>query len=172
MFAAGTSIVVFGTVPPGNMSAVPPSASYSIDGRRAFELSLPASNRCIPNQQFFQSPTLSPGEHNLTINVTTTGSPYILDYLWFCGPSAPSADSSGTSSKTVHDGFSRVDAIVVGSVGGVIFLLGVAALVWFLRRRKRQLKLRQLNIAPSPVSSWLHSQNYSTPLIPVHIIAR
>ncbi|EIW54838.1 uncharacterized protein TRAVEDRAFT_22708 [Trametes versicolor FP-101664 SS1] len=160
---SGTSIVVFGTVPPSNMSEIPPSASYSIDGRRAFELSLPASDRCIPNQQFFQSPMLSPGTHNLTINVTTAGTPYILDYLWFCGSSVPSADSSGTSPKTAHGGFSRVDAIVVGSVvGGVIFLLGIASLVWFfLRRRRRRRRLRKLKIAASPVSSWLHSQNNS-----------
>lgn len=156
------------------MSEIPPSASYSIDGRRAFELSLPASDRCIPNQQFFQSPMLSPGTHNLTINVTTAGTPYILDYLWFCGSSVPSADSSGTSPKTAHGGFSRVDAIVVGSVvGGVIFLLGIASLVWFfLRRRRRRRRLRKLKIAASPVSSWLHSQNNSTPPALVHLIAR
>ncbi|KAI0363163.1 hypothetical protein BV20DRAFT_188313 [Pilatotrama ljubarskyi] len=163
----GTSIIVFGTVPQSNASSVPPSATYSIDNKRPVSLTLPSSDRCIPNQQFFQSPTIAPGTHNLTINVTTPdGTPYVLDYLWFCGPlqSGKSLNSTGVDDKRPsHGGLSRLDGIILGSVlGGFIFLLGVAALVWAcLRRRRRRQQLRKLHIAASPVSSWLHWQSRS-----------
>ncbi|KAH9852384.1 hypothetical protein C2E23DRAFT_730912 [Lenzites betulinus] len=153
---SGTSIVVFGTVQQSNNSSPPPNASYSIDGRPAFDFTLPASAMCIPNQQFFHSPPLHPGQHNLTITISTTGTPYVLDYLWVCSPSP-------STSAPQHNS-SHIDAVIVGSVlGGVIFLFGLAAAVWFcIRRRRRARKnLRMLQISASPVSSWLHRQNSS-----------
>lgn len=159
LFFSGTSIVVFGTVQQSNQSFPPPNASYSIDGRPAFEFPLPTSAMCIPNQQLFHSPSLHPGQHNLTITVTTAGTPYVLDYLWVCNPSpAPSLPR--------HDS-SHTDAIIVGSVlGGAIFLFGLAAVAWFCIRRQRKARqhLRKLHISASPVSSWLHRQSNSAHL--------
>ncbi|KAI9062133.1 hypothetical protein FKP32DRAFT_1574800 [Trametes sanguinea] len=166
----GTSIVVFGTVPQSNATFAPPSASYSIDGHRPIELSLPTASICIPNQQFFRSPELPPGAHNLTINVITpNATSYTLDYLYFC-TNQPARSSNSTSAETkavAKDKFSRLDGIILGSVlGGVVFLLGIAALVWyFVRQRKRLRKLRQLHIAASPVSSWLHWNSRSEPFV-------
>ncbi|KAI8972876.1 hypothetical protein BD414DRAFT_531521 [Trametes punicea] len=158
----GTSIVVFGTVPQSNATTAPPSATYSIDGGRAVQRSLPIADVCIPNQQFFQSFELSPGAHNLTINVTTPDeTPYILDYLWFCTTKTPQTSSSVSveTKAASHDKLSRLDAIVLGSVlGGVFLLLCIATLVWLvIRRRRRRIRsLRKLHISGSPVSSWLH----------------
>ncbi|KAI0628571.1 hypothetical protein C8Q77DRAFT_1067876 [Trametes polyzona] len=160
---AGTSIIVFGTVHPNDPRFDSPSASYAIDGQKAVTLALPTSNMCIPNQPFFHSHTLDPGPHNLTITVLTGGSPYILDYVWVCGPSSPLADLSEHKSKPSNR--SHADAIIVGSVlGAVLFLIAVAASAWFfVRRRKKAQRLRKLHIAASPVSSWLHGQNNSGP---------
>ncbi|KAI0353962.1 hypothetical protein OH77DRAFT_566520 [Trametes cingulata] len=161
----GTSIIVFGTVPRSNASAVPPSATYSVDDKRPVMLTLPSSDRCIPNQQFFQSLTVPQGTHNLTINVSTPdGTPYILDYLWFCGSSdsGKSLNSTGVeANRPSHEGLSRLDGIILGVVlGGFIFLLGLAALVWVcIRRWRKRRQLRKLRIAASPVSSWLHWQS-------------
>ncbi|KAI0659842.1 hypothetical protein C8Q70DRAFT_914433 [Cubamyces menziesii] len=157
----GTSVIVFGSVPKSNMTDAPPSAAYSVDGEEPWELPLPIANRCIPNQQFFHSRELTLGAHNLTINVTTPdGTPYILDYLWFCTDKpARTSDSMGVETENAsNEKFSRLDGIVLGSVlGSVFFLLVIAALAWTLNKaRRRRRRLRRLHIAASPVNSWLH----------------
>ena len=165
----GTSVIVFGSVPKSNMTDAPPSAAYSVDGEEPWELPLPIANRCIPNQQFFHSRELTLGAHNLTINVTTPdGTPYILDYLWFCTDKpARTSDSMGVETENAsNEKFSRLDGIVLGSVlGSVFFLLVVAALAWTLNKaRRRRRRLRRLHIAASPVNSWLHWNSRSEEL--------
>ncbi|CDO71097.1 hypothetical protein BN946_scf184844.g101 [Trametes cinnabarina] len=105
-----TSIIVFGTVPQSNATFAPPSASYSIDGRRPIELMLPIASMCIPNQQLFRSPELPHGAHNLTISVTTlNGTSYTLDYLWFCTDKpTQSSNSTGVETKAVTKGDNMV----------------------------------------------------------------
>ncbi|EMD35636.1 hypothetical protein CERSUDRAFT_96749 [Gelatoporia subvermispora B] len=149
----GTSIIVVGIVPPSNATVGPPFASYTIDDTPPIELSLPIAQHSIPNQQFFQSPEFPAGTHTLTINVTTSGNVYTLDYLFFCDEQERVKDTpqpaSGKSTR-----LSRRDTMIIaGVVGGVFLLLFLAfGLLWY--RRRRMLSRRE-RISTSPVKDWL-----------------
>ncbi|KAI0641328.1 hypothetical protein C8Q79DRAFT_990075 [Trametes meyenii] len=170
----GTSITVFGILERSNATSI--TATFSLDGDEPVRSTLPAtSSPCLHNQAFFQSMQLRNTNHNLTINVTNVHNiPFILDYVWLCSGTQTSSNADlkpSASAKPQTSRFSRYDGIIVGSVlGGVFLVLGLAALAWFcIRRRNRRRQLRQLNIAASPVSSWLHRQqnsSYSSPRYP------
>ena len=134
-----SSVIVFGLLPSGSN---PPLASYSIDGAPPVAPNLPATTSCVPNQQLFNSGTLSSDPHNLTIfvNQTSSAQPYILDYLWLCmgSNSMAQSDQSDDSNHGRH-GQSSIDGVIIGSVlAGVILLLVIAFSVWFYIRRRRR----------------------------------
>ncbi|KAI0761296.1 hypothetical protein BD413DRAFT_247486 [Trametes elegans] len=159
----GTGISAFGIVPQNNQSLSPTFATYTLDGGNATSLPLPGADKCIQNQVFYQAFNLPAGSHNLTINATVPNqrTPYILDYLWICGPPSSSVHGNMSSnfgkSSLKSSGPSKTQFIALAAaLGSVVFLVILAGLLWWLvRRRKRRDKLRQLRLSVNPVSSWL-----------------
>lgn len=158
----GTAIIVIGIVHPSNSTSPPPVASYTIDTSNPTELPLPVATHNIPNQQFFQSPQLSPGEHTLLINVTSAGSPYTLDYLFFCGNSTPSVAAASVQEKTEDTGLlPRKTAIIIGGILGACMIILLLALIFVLcgirKRRSRAAHTRN-----GPLREWLSRQTMFT----------
>ena len=137
-----SNIIVWGLVPAGSD---PPLASYSIDGAPPVAPNLPATTSCVPNQQLFDSGTLSSDAQTLTIIVNQTSSeqPYILDYLWLCKATSDlegSAPHGNHSHKESHSLSLTAGAIAALVLGGVC-LLSIILNVWFCmsRRKKRMI---------------------------------
>ena len=153
----GTSIIVIGIVHQSNITVLPAQATYSIDGGDRVAARLPLSNQDIPNQQFFQSRQLPAGAHNLTINVTSTGSPYTLDYLFFCG-NATAPIASVTESGVKPDGvdaalWPKKTAIIVGSILGVLLVILLVAFVFVLCSIRKRRSKSAWNT--TPLRDWL-----------------
>ena len=167
--------MVFGNIPPGT-----PAANYSIDGGASTFTRQPSVQNCVPNQPFFMSSPMKPGNHTLEIVVTSASdkAPYILSFVQVCGgfpPSPPPSSSSARVSGTLASQTTAaatetktsvrpIDGVIIGSVLGSVFaLLLLVFLLWWLlrRRRQRQKRLRQLHITASPVSSWIFRQEQS-----------
>jgi len=73
----GTLVSVYGTV-----DSESSSSTYTLDDSVPVVFTSPQSSSPIYNEPFYTSPPLSPGEHTLTINITSDGD-YWLDYLRF-----------------------------------------------------------------------------------------
>ncbi|KAL4245142.1 hypothetical protein ABKN59_010526 [Abortiporus biennis] len=177
----GTSIIVVGIVHSNSGSKSPAVATYVVDSEPSITLPLPAATHDIPNQQFFQSSTLQPGDHTLTINITSNGSPYTLDYLFFCGdndsatssssptssptPPAPAANAvtqtPPSSTETSVKKPPKTTAIVVGSVLGMFMLILLLLLALMLLRCRRR-RSRAARTASSPLKDWIQRQTLFT----------
>jgi hypothetical protein len=131
----------------------PPSAQYTIDNV-SVELPLPMSASDIPHQTFYQSPHLPSGPHNLTIQVTTDGSPYTIEGLLVCntfnGNKSSAALLNPPPDKSKKLAAGAIAGIVIGCVGFIV--LCYIAIVLFHRRQRR---LRSARTADSPITQWL-----------------
>ncbi|KAI0073764.1 hypothetical protein K474DRAFT_1710416 [Panus rudis PR-1116 ss-1] len=161
MYFNSSMVIVVGVVHPSNDSFPPASANYTIDDDYSVELSLPVTNRDIPNQQFFQSPALTPGVHQLTINVTSNGSPYTLDYLFLCGNSTGAIAATISSAGPRQELWSKKAAIIVGSILGSMMLLLLIALACVLCNIRKR-KTRGIRSNNSPLKEWLSRQTMFT----------
>ena len=154
---SGSMIIVVGIVHPSNTTVPPAIASYIIDSNSTTTLPLPVATHDIPNQQFFHSPQLTPGEHTLTINVTSDDSPYTLDYLFICGSGGPAVSGTAKLSGDPPENqfVSKSVVVVIASIMGamMIVFLGVLVYLLWLSRRNRFRKKRQTT--PSPLREWL-----------------
>jgi hypothetical protein len=143
---AGSSIVVFGTVPASNQSQ-PPTVAYFLDTLPPSIMTLPQATADISNQPLFSSHYLSPNdEHRLFINVTKIHpeTPYALA-SFFISPVPCSRTSQATSPTTTSltapvtaSSLSMPDhktiIIVAGVLGSLVFLFIVAILVFLILR--------------------------------------
>ena len=149
---AGTNVRVFGTLTVPTVVGSTVKSSYTIDN----DGTTPFSSATVPNavvneidgQLFFDSGTLSDGDHVLVINVTSAsdGAPYLLDYIQYTATPIPDSTSSTTStgasgSPTSPPVASRnnVGPIVGGVVGGVLglLLIGIGVFLFFRYFRHR-----------------------------------
>ncbi|KAI0683863.1 hypothetical protein BC835DRAFT_697864 [Cytidiella melzeri] len=156
----GTDITVYGLVHASNATTHPAMAVYTLDANTtdsvSIELPLPISSTNINHQPFFESSELAPGNHTLTIDVTTSGIPYTVTDLTICNKATSSGlADTGTLAKTTKPANQKLSAgdiagIVVGCV--VVALLLVLAFVLFHRRQRR---MRSAMTANSPVTRWL-----------------
>ncbi|KAF7795631.1 hypothetical protein EIP86_006796 [Pleurotus ostreatoroseus] len=150
-WSVGTSVTVVGIVHASNDTNPPAAASYTIDDFPSISLPLPFTSRDIPNQAFFESEELPLGAHKLTINVTTDGSPYILNSLTVCNKATnPVVAALVPETRTT----TRNDVpIIVGVVVGVVVTSLLLLAGYFLYRRRKKGNLRP--ITRYPVLSWL-----------------
>ncbi|KAJ8522160.1 hypothetical protein ONZ45_g1247 [Pleurotus djamor] len=145
-----TTISVFGTVD-GLGPNGPPNSSYVLDGTNPVRFSGPRTGGILYQQLFYQSPTLPNLEHTLQVTVLDEGSRYFLDFLAVRSPPQPTITSSSTSTTpsatessparsdsagSSSGSSTNVGAIVGGVVGGVAFLLLLAGLLWWFRRKR------------------------------------
>jgi hypothetical protein len=96
----GTSVAVYGTIGPDS-----PRSSYLLDAPPASVYTAGTLQATAFQQLFFQSPTLSDGEHTLLVTNLGSGALWI-DYFRYTSsvtsqPASPSASSSLTSSRIV-----------------------------------------------------------------------
>ncbi|KAI0722286.1 hypothetical protein C8T65DRAFT_136317 [Cerioporus squamosus] len=138
----GTSVMVYGVAsprPPGKQSAIPPSVSFSIDGGIPTPVvSDPDLQDTEYSHQFFDSHTLSPGDHVLQMNVTQAEDdwPFVLDYILYqpLEPvSQPGANAAAPSARASAAQTSRTTAIAGGAAGAVVLL--VAVMLYAIRRK-------------------------------------
>ncbi|KAJ8522182.1 hypothetical protein ONZ45_g1235 [Pleurotus djamor] len=129
----------------------PPNSSYVLDGTNPVRFSGPRTGGILYQQLFYQSPTLPNLEHTLQVTVLDEGSRYFLDFLAVRSPPQPTITSSSTSTTpsatesspagsdsagSSSGSSTNVGAIVGGVVGGVAFLLLLAGLLWWFRRKR------------------------------------
>ena len=98
-------------------------------------------------QLFFDSGTLSDGDHVLVINVTlaSAAEPYLLDYIKYTATASSTTDTStgtasATASPTSGSSHSNVGPIVGGVVGGVLgvaLIFGIGLFLFFRYFRHR-----------------------------------
>ncbi|KAM5543487.1 hypothetical protein V8D89_002738 [Ganoderma adspersum] len=137
----GSTIVVFGLVPPGSS---PPQASYSIDGLDLASLPIAATDQCVPNQWLFNSGDMTDGLYNLTINITAASDnqPYILDYLWLCDESTEISvyqSPPEPQSPTLSVGF--IVGLVLGTVALLAIMTGVRV---YIVRKSLKVLMKEL----------------------------
>ncbi|KDR79446.1 hypothetical protein GALMADRAFT_243530 [Galerina marginata CBS 339.88] len=131
----GTSIAVYGTIDSTSGGVL---TNYSIDGATPVQVVSQAGSGDTFNQQFWKSPVLSLGEHNLVatmVQLNNNSGPgegtIWFDYFLATDPTIP----SGPAAQRKHVG------VIAGSVvAGVVALLVAALAFIFLRRRRRKEK--------------------------------
>ena len=148
---------VFGTLTVPTVSGAVVQSTYALDSNGT----TPFSSASVPsaliqevdNQLFFDSGTLSDGDHVLVINVTnaSSGAPYLLDYIKYTATTPPTTSSSSTSASTTGSATasaaagptrkSNVGPIVGGVVGGIggllLVLLGIFLYYRYFRHRRK-----------------------------------
>lgn len=89
------------------------------------------------NQKFFQTSTLSPGNHQIVVTYNGGGqtTPLTLDYLVIQNASIPDSTDGTSPPAQSHGGKSNVAAIAGGVVGGVVIIALAALALLFIRRR-------------------------------------
>jgi hypothetical protein len=169
-FVIGTAFQAYGEL----TGQTPRSATYQLDGgdpEEVFQGSDPlppgislAGTGSYIHQLLLNLPSISPGEHTVTLtyNGTSSGMPLTIEYFLVTSPaeeeqassstsgnpsSAPSSSDQGHSSPSSHKG-----GMIGGIVGGVIFLGLVLSLVFLRRKRQRRSRaLRRMNeLEPTP----------------------
>ena len=161
----GTSVAVYGIFTWANLGIL--SATYTLDGGTPVVGPYPVTTSSVEyvngalekaNFRFFLLDTLSAGDHTLVINVTQClNHTFIFDYitytpsfsnlasmpsLVFTAPASTSASASPTASHVSQTSagskHTPVGAIVGGVVGGLLALVFIPLIVFWLRRRKAQ----------------------------------
>lgn len=128
--------------PSGDQQALPPSVSFSIDGGVPIPVvSDPDLQDTEYSHQFYNSHTLSAGEHVLHLNVTHGEQdwPFVLDYILYL-PLAPSQSGTGAvapSSQASTAKTTPTGAIVGGIAGSVVLLLAAALYAYFRKPRSK-----------------------------------
>lgn len=162
-WSAGTSISWVGYYQPPHGSAL---GTYSVDDGKPIGFNLAGlSGSTDPlqyNQVFFTTPEVENGPHTLTVTFLGSGSttPLVLDYLYIQNgtviatntstssllPSAPTTSVSVNAS-----GVSKLDvgALLGGVLGGLGFLILIAGVFLYLRRRRSSRKSMVLPFHPS-----------------------
>lgn len=150
-FAVGSALEIYGVV----LNSGPAVAAYAIDGGVSQNVSMPLDNATYPvyNWNFIPSKiNLEEGIHNITItSLLQSSTTLYLDYILITaskayipppvlispGSGVTSSYSTPTSSSPALDNgrhSSHIGAIAGGSVGGVLLLGVLIAVVLFLRR--------------------------------------
>ncbi|RPD81047.1 hypothetical protein L226DRAFT_565856 [Lentinus tigrinus ALCF2SS1-7] len=142
----GTSVTVYGVATPKpseNQTALPPSISVSVDGGiPAVVVSNPDLQVTEYGHQFYDSRSLSSGEHTLQINVTYGEQdwPFVLDYIQYAPLPTGAASGLGPTDGGLSTATSRHSSVpvaaIVGSVLGCFALLVAAALFRYFRYLK------------------------------------
>ncbi|KAL7282560.1 hypothetical protein ACG7TL_004031 [Trametes sanguinea] len=153
----GTSVQVYGTVTPPTDPGATVTSSYAIDGAQAGSFSSSTVPAALINEQdgqlFFDSGTISDGDHTLVINVTlaSAAEPYQIDYIKYTAtkPNSTSSSSTGTatgsttpsatagSSGSSHTDVGPIVGGVVGGVLGVALITGIGLFLFFRYFRHR-----------------------------------
>ncbi|CDO73754.1 hypothetical protein BN946_scf185015.g82 [Trametes cinnabarina] len=146
----GTNVQVYGTITPPTDPGATVTSSYTIDGAAAGSFSSSTVPAALVNeadgQLFFDSGTISDGDHTLVINVTlaSAAEPYQIDYIKYTAtPPTSSSSTSGTAtgsgsaspsatSGTSGSSHTNVGPIAGGVVGGVLGVALVAGIGLFL----------------------------------------
>uniref|UniRef100_A0A0W0GFF7 Uncharacterized protein n=1 Tax=Moniliophthora roreri TaxID=221103 RepID=A0A0W0GFF7_MONRR len=173
---AGTSISVHGLLPLKVVGSF--GVTFTLDGSSSVSSVFPDPNSKVdmllqPNYLFYKSPTLTPGNHSLIVNVTGVvgEQSFIIDHLTYT-PSftrlsqkpnfASSGNQSGSTPSTTiplseptgqtgsKEPRQHVGAIVGGVVGGIIVLLAILSLLLFVRRRH---KAKERALASEPFTA-------------------
>ena len=122
--------------PSGDENALPPSVSFSIDGGVPIPVvSDPDLQDTEYSHQFYNSHTLSVGEHVLHMNVTHAEDdwPFVLDYILYL-PLPPSSQPGPSSVPPPPQASTSHTAAIVGGVAAGIVLLLAAALYAYFKR--------------------------------------
>ncbi|KAH9927234.1 uncharacterized protein B0H18DRAFT_290704 [Fomitopsis serialis] len=102
----GTQIEVYGVLEPGP----PVTSTYSIDGSSAESYTGPSDLTSSQSEvPFFLSPTLSSGEHELTINVinATANASYVLEFILYIPTSTGASNATYSSTSLRINGNNR-----------------------------------------------------------------
>ncbi|KAI0078972.1 hypothetical protein K474DRAFT_748853 [Panus rudis PR-1116 ss-1] len=148
----GTQIGVVGSIAASNGSSGALISTYSVDNATASSFIAPNSTTDLDSQEFYESPTLSAGEHVLVVTVKSASddTPYFFDLLGYVPlteqPSASYVSSAfatpsgavtgGADSSSSHKSSVPIGAIVGGVVGGVALLVISIIAIFFLCRRR------------------------------------
>ncbi|KAF8880046.1 hypothetical protein BD779DRAFT_1676102 [Infundibulicybe gibba] len=136
----GTSVSWVGYTPG---QEPPTNATYSIDGSEwvPFLLNTPPSGLNMSNQVFFTLPDLSPGPHSLVVmhRGDNTSAPLTLNHFVITSASASSLPPAMSSAVATNHkiNVSILEAIVDGTIGGIVVLCIVAFLLWRRNHRRR-----------------------------------
>ncbi|KIP02869.1 hypothetical protein PHLGIDRAFT_275426 [Phlebiopsis gigantea 11061_1 CR5-6] len=79
----GTQILVFGTVPENDGIGVHTAVQYVLDNRPPEMQTFPQTQSDLHQTNFFTSPPLPSGQHNLAAIVTSVGPHYFFDFLQY-----------------------------------------------------------------------------------------
>ncbi|KAF5330571.1 hypothetical protein D9619_005257 [Psilocybe cf. subviscida] len=136
----GISLSWYGFIPK-ELPIASTTGSYSIDGGSpsSFLLKgLPTNAITVYNQKFFQTSTLSPGNHQIIVTYNGGGqtTPLTLDYLVIQNASVPATTPPPAGGQS-NGGKSNIAAIAGGVVGGVVIIALAALGLLFIRRRYR-----------------------------------
>lgn len=190
---SGVSVSVFGTVGPihyAGQDVGAPISSYQVDGQPAVTFTAPAQGGTLFHYNFFTSPTLGNGPHQLKITNLNQSSYLWLDYVQYTplsatssSPSSPATTNSQQSipisSSTAPEPLTNPSSspvpqtsvqttkknnapVIGGVVGGVLLVVAVLALIFYLRRQlNAQAVAGKTNVenAPNPSISEVRS-NY------------
>ncbi|KAF8960751.1 hypothetical protein BDZ97DRAFT_1921837 [Flammula alnicola] len=132
---SGSSIAVYGTIDSTSGGVL---ANYSIDGAPSVQVSSQAGSGDTFNQQFWVSPTLALGKHELIVDMAKINQDAGPGEgtIWF--------DYFVATDPTIHtdSGNKRtnIGAIVGGVVGGIVMVTSFILLLLFLRRRRRTMR--------------------------------
>lgn len=80
MIRVGTSVAVYGTI---NPSGSRPKSTYVIDNGSAYTYTAPDADDFVYSVLFYQSPTLSDGQHTLVVTDTHNFSAFLVDYILY-----------------------------------------------------------------------------------------
>ncbi|KAE9406492.1 hypothetical protein BT96DRAFT_987631 [Gymnopus androsaceus JB14] len=149
----GTGIEVYGTVP---ATIFTPTASFQVDNQNS-TFSFPGDNAVHYRTIYYTSPSLTAGNHTLSMTVTSNSSTKLyLDYLVYSpilstSSTIPQSAASTTVTSTTSTGLavgdsssqshpaSRVGAIIGGIFGGIVvgIALGILLMCILLRRSRK-----------------------------------
>ncbi|KAF9264551.1 hypothetical protein L218DRAFT_227895 [Marasmius fiardii PR-910] len=119
----GSSVAVYGRV--DNVSAVV-QASFTVDGERLSSFGAGSQNSITYNIEFFKNSSLTPGEHTLVVSCLADG-PFWLDYILLRSSPQDPPHRAGTIPL----------GAVIGSVIGVLCLIGIGLVAWFFFKGKK-----------------------------------
>jgi hypothetical protein len=150
----GTGISVFGRIErlsPGIPEFV--LSSYSVDDGPTTTCNATEQSAYQFQQNFFQSGPLEPSPHTLVVTQLTNNARLIIDYFVIIPPNSslalastsmmPTSTTSSSTSAVIapspgEDGARTPTAAIIGGTLGGLALIGIAALVfWLIRKRAK-----------------------------------
>jgi len=169
----GSYIEVYGTIMPRDDYGTPLS-SYVIDGTFTNTFEAPSVPTTAYMQQYYSSPHLTEGPHQLVITSLTEGPLFSLDFVRYAPSSPTDGVFVGALSNNVHSSVSgpRAETIIAGVTGGVAFLMIMAfAFIIYHRRHRRSgtftiedgeddaTHIGDVNVAPAQVIPYCEHQS-------------